>query len=192
MQRAAAVGGLRGDRAAVRLGDLAHDRQAEAGAGLPARRSRAVEAVEDVRRGRRRRCPGPWSRTVSSPSRSAHVHDGSRPGSTWRRCRAGCATARSSAPGHAADERRLELGREARRRGACRRARSTAPATSASRRTSSMLGSAPRRGRARRGRRRARSAPRAGATRSASSRSRSPGVERRRRARAPRGWCAAR
>ena len=59
---------LGGHGAAVRLGDLADDRQAEARARQPARRRRAVEAVEDVRQVGRRRCPGPWSRTASSPS----------------------------------------------------------------------------------------------------------------------------
>ncbi len=76
-------------RAAVRLGDLAHDRQPEAGARPPAR------APARGRSGRRRAArssgamPGPWSRTDSSPSRSPHV-DRRRPaGSTWPRCRAG-------------------------------------------------------------------------------------------------------
>src|SRR3954463_3761619 len=45
--RAAAERPLGGDRAAVRLRDLAHDREAEAGPGHAARRRRAVEAVED-------------------------------------------------------------------------------------------------------------------------------------------------
>jgi hypothetical protein len=73
--------------AAVRLGDLAHDRQPEARAAARARRA-AEEAVEEL--------PqlvvgdaGPWSRTSSTPSRSATST--TPPGGLCaRRCRAGC------------------------------------------------------------------------------------------------------
>jgi len=47
-KRAAAVGFLGGDRAAVRIRDLAHDREPETGAGQRPRVRGAVEAVEDV------------------------------------------------------------------------------------------------------------------------------------------------
>ena len=48
-QRAAAGSVLRRHAATVRLGDLAHDREAEPGPGQRSRRCRAVEAVEHVR-----------------------------------------------------------------------------------------------------------------------------------------------
>ena len=48
-ERPAAVGALGGHLAAVGLGHLPDDGEPEPGAGLPARRGRAVEAVEDVR-----------------------------------------------------------------------------------------------------------------------------------------------
>src|SRR5437773_5334684 len=48
-QRAATGGGLGADAPAVRLGDLAHDRETEAGARHAARGRRPVEPLEDVR-----------------------------------------------------------------------------------------------------------------------------------------------
>src|SRR5581483_1153534 len=66
-QGAAAGRALGGDGAAVRLGDLAHDREPEARAGHPPRRRGAVEALEDVGRSPSA-IPGPRSLTVSSPS----------------------------------------------------------------------------------------------------------------------------
>ena len=85
--RAAIPGALGGHRAAVCLGHLLNDREAEARPGHAPRRGRAVEALEDVREVRSA-IPGPWSRTISSWPGEANVDPAHRPGSTSRRCRA--------------------------------------------------------------------------------------------------------
>ena len=126
-------------RAAVRLGDLAHDRQAEAGAGPPARRRRRG------RSGRRRA-----GRSSSADAGAVVAHrqlavaqshlDRARPaGSTWPRCRAGWRPRGRAARATPRDQRARARPRSA-IAGAWRRARSTAAATSSSRRTSSALG----------------------------------------------------
>ena len=70
-ERAAARRRLGAHGPAVPLGDVAHDRQAEAGAGAPACRGRRGRSGRRRAGGRSGAIPGPWSRTVSSPSRSA-------------------------------------------------------------------------------------------------------------------------
>ena len=86
---AAALGVRRADRAAVVLGDLAHDRQPEPRARPPARRRAAVEAVEQVRDvlGLDARCRG--RARARRPARS-RPPPRRRARSAWPRCRAGC------------------------------------------------------------------------------------------------------
>ena len=104
--------------------------------------------------------PGPWSRTVSTPSRERHLHARRRPYLAALSSR--LATARSSRAAHALDDDRLELGGErARPARSGGRARPPPPTSSSSAHTSCSR-RAPPRGRGRRGRRRAASAPRAG------------------------------
>ena len=98
-ERAAARRLFGDDGAAVRLGDLAHDREAEARARKSdARRRRG-------RSGRRRAArssgamPGPWSRTRSSPCSSRDVDDRAAARSTCPRSRAGSRRRARAAPG---------------------------------------------------------------------------------------------
>ncbi len=103
---------------------------------MPARRTRAVEAVEDVRKILVRD-----ARAVVAddelPSRTARPPPPRPPGSTSPRCRGGCPTARSMRGRDALYRRRLELEPSTATSGRFLRARSTASATSRSRRTSS-------------------------------------------------------
>ena len=115
----------------MRLGDLAHDRQAEARAGLRAPLRAAEEAVEELPSSASGD-PGPWSRTSSAPSRSA-TSTTPPGGLNAAALSSTLLTARPSRSGTPAIDARLELGPEA-DAGAWRRARATASATSASRR----------------------------------------------------------
>ena len=138
------------DRSAVRLGDLAHDREAQPRARQAARRLRRGRSGRTRAAGRRRAMPGPWSRTDDRRRRRPPPRPRRRPGSTWRRCRAGSPTARSSRAGDAAHERRLAGRGERRRSARCRRRARPPRPTSRSSRTSSALGArAGRRARAR-------------------------------------------
>ena len=188
--RAAVRRVLRRRLAAVRLRDLAHDREAEARAGQAARRRARGRSGRRRGAGRPRRCPGPWSRTITSPSAHAAPRRHRRAGSTSPRCRAGSQTARSSRARRAAHHRLRELGLE---RDAA--ARAAAPARPPPRRA--RRAARPRRSC---GARRAceldevaderRRAPRAAPITSASSRSRSSARAASCRARAPRRSCA--
>ena len=74
---AAARGVDRADGAAVLLGDLAHDRQAEPGARPAARRRRRGRSGRRGAAGPRGRCPAPWSRT-RTPSTSTRTSTSAR------------------------------------------------------------------------------------------------------------------
>ena len=106
-QRAAARRGLGAHGPAVQLGHLPHDRQAEA------RSPRARAPPSRGRSGRRRAggrpssMPGPWSRTVSSPSRS-RTSTAPSGGLHLAALSSRLATARSSRAALAGDHARLE------------------------------------------------------------------------------------
>ena len=101
-----------------------------------ARRGRAVEALEDVRHGRPRRCPGRGRARSARRRASVHLDGRAGAGSTWPRCRAG---SRSRARGSPACRRRSSARARPRsgRRGGCRVARRIASSVSRSSRTSS-------------------------------------------------------
>ena len=133
-------GGSRRDRAVVGLDDPGDDRQAEAGAGLPALAAalRAPEALEQ--RGRvARREPGPWSRTSSCAARPPAPRapsPASRRGVGERVAHAGCRP-----PGAGGRRRRRRSTASGRlrvisRSGAAARAASTASRASVGRSTS--------------------------------------------------------
>ena len=82
--------------------------------------------------------PGPWSRTVSSPSRS--VTSTVRRRAVLGRVVEQVGDRAVEPAAHAVDDRRLQVGRRTARPGACRAARSTAAATSSSSRSASRLG----------------------------------------------------
>ena len=154
--RAAVRGVLRGHRAAVLLHDLPHDREPEPRAGDAAGGRRAVEAVEDARRGRPGRCRGRGrGRGARRPRRSTSTVPSARAplGRVVEQVR----DRALEAARHAAHRRRLEARVEAdavRAPAASARAPSRPP-----RRAARARGARARFARGRAGRRGARSAP---------------------------------
>src|SRR5712691_87378 len=107
---AAAIGALGDDLAAVRLRDLAHDREAEPGARQPAGGRRAVEAVEHVREVR---LVDPWAVVADDNLAALDLHLDLAAG--WAPLRRVVEQVRDRALDRrrdASDERLLELGRE--------------------------------------------------------------------------------
>ena len=109
--------------AAMRFGGLAHDREAESRAGQLARLLGAVEALEDVPSSSCSK-PGPWSRTLSTPSRRRDL-DGAAGRAPLARVVEQVRDGAADPLGFAADDRRLQRRARsaARRAGACARRR---------------------------------------------------------------------
>jgi hypothetical protein len=118
--RAAAGSLVDCDRAAVRLGDLAHDRQAQAGAGTAARAAAAVEAVKDVGAVRGRNA---GAMVAHRQHAAPQVDLDDRPvGAVLRRVVEQVVDCPPEALGHALDDGRRQLGGERRGRPAAARA----------------------------------------------------------------------